>query len=336
MDVLSDVLKVIRLNGAVYLNAEFSAPWCVEAKFGLHTAVSRLPAADHIVYFHFLLEGRCSARLADGSEAVELGAGDVILFPHDSLHVMGSDLHLVPTASEPVLDQTGRDGLVQMRYGGRGDITRFVCGYLACDQRICRPLFSALPEMLRVPLGGTPATAWILDLLRVGVQESLAQNPGAASMLSKLSELIFVEAMRRYALSLPAEQKGWLAGLRDPHIGRALGLMHAKPGDPWTVEVLARKVALSRSALAERFTDLIGEPPMQYLTRWRLALAAQALRNGSDGIASIAARCGYDSEPAFNRAFKREFGTTPAAWRKNGRSSAQSAAPARTRRRSGR
>ena len=132
--------------------------------------------------------------------------------------------------------------------------------------------------MLRVPLGGTPATAWILDLLRVGVQESLAQNPGRRSMLSKLSELIFVEAMRRYALSLPAEQKGWLAGLRDPHIGRALGLMHAKPGDPWTVEVLARKVALSRSALAERFTDLIGEPPMQYLTRWRLALAAQALR----------------------------------------------------------
>ncbi len=335
MDVLSDVLKVIRLDGAVYLNAEFSAPWCVEAQYGLHTAASKLPQGNHIVFFHFLLDGRCSARLADGSETVELATGDVILFPHDSLHLMGSDPRLVPAASEPVLERSGRDGLVQMKYGGSGEKTHFVCGYLACDRRICRPLFSSLPEMLRVPLGGTPATAWILELLRVGVQESLAQNPGARSLLSKLSELMFVEAMRRHALSLPADQKGWLAGLRDPYVGRVLGLMHTRPADAWTVDALARKVALSRSALAERFTDLIGEPPMQYLTRWRLALAAQALQSGSEGIASIAARCGYDSEPAFNRAFKREFDTTPAAWRKNSRSGAQAAAPARTRNRSG-
>lgn len=336
MDVLSDVLKVIRLDGAVYLNAEFSAPWCVEAQFGLHTAASRLPEGNHIVFFHFLLDGRCRARLVDGSETVELVTGDVILFPHDSLHLLGSDLQLLPASSEPVLDKTGSDGLVQMQYGGRGETTRFVCGYLACDRRVCRPLFSSLPEMLRVPLAGTPATGWILDLLRVGVQESVAQHPGAGSLLSKLSELIFVEAMRRYALSLPAEQKGWLAGLRDRHVGRALALMHAKPAQPWTVEALARKVALSRSALAERFTDLIGEPPMQYLTRWRLALAAQSLQGGSDSIANVAARCGYDSEPAFNRAFKREFGTTPAAWRRKGGSGAQAAAPAKTRSRSGR
>jgi AraC-like DNA-binding protein len=169
--------------------------------------------------------------------------------------------------------------------------------------------------MLRVSIGDD--TAWLLQMLRVGVQESMAQGPGARSLLAKLAELMFVEAIRRFASAQPADQRGWLAGLRDRHVGRALALLHGKPAHAWTVDSLAREVALSRSAFAERFVELIGEPPMQYFTRWRLALAAQRLRTGNDTVARIAERTGYESEAAFNRAFKREFGMPPSAWRKS-------------------
>ena len=205
-----------------------------------------------------------------------------------------------------------------MRHGGGGEATRFVCGYLACNRSVCRPLLDALPRVLHIPIGDGPAAALLRELLRVGVRESSAARPGTESMLAKLSELMFVEAMRRYAENLPPEGKGWLAGVRDAHIGRALALLHGEPGRPWTVDELAREVALSRSALAERFTALVGEPPMQYLMRWRLALAGQALRSSGEAIARVAERSGYESEAAFNRAFKREFGMPPAAWRKAG------------------
>ena len=314
MDALSEVLKAIRLDGAMYLAAEFTAPWCVEAKFGLHTAAQRLPVTDHVMFFHVLTSGRCRARLADGTEEIEAGVGDVLLFPHDDLHVLGSDLKLGPAERERIEPLSG--SLIRMRHGGGGELTQFVCGYLACDRRVCRPLLTSLPRLMHVPLGRDGDSAWLLQLLNVGVQESTSENPGGTSMLAKLSELMFVEAMRRYAASLPLAQKGWLAGLRDPQVGRALALLHARPAQAWTVDELARDVAMSRSALAERFADLIGEPPMQYLTGWRLALAAQALRTGNESIARIAERCGYESESAFNRAFKREFAMPPAAWRK--------------------
>jgi AraC family transcriptional regulator, alkane utilization regulator len=315
MDALSEVLQAVRLDGAIYITAEFTAPWCVQTKFGLRTVAARLPRADHVVFFHMLTGGRALARLADGGETTEVRAGDVLLFPHDDLHVLGSDPSLAPAEREPTeLDPEGR--LIRMQYGGGGELTEFVCGYLACDRRIFRSLLSSLPRMMRVSIAGDGETSWLLQMLEVGVRESRTQNPGATSLLAKLAELLFVEATRRYAASLPSTQKGWLAGLRDPQIGRALALLHARPADPWTVEALARSVGMSRSVLAERFVDLIGEPPMQYLTSWRLALAAQALRTSNETIARISERCGYESEAAFNRAFKREFAKPPAAWRK--------------------
>jgi AraC-like DNA-binding protein len=203
-----------------------------------------------------------------------------------------------------------------MRHGGGGAPTRFVCGYLALSRSIFRPLLEALPPALCIPLGDGPAAALLRELFRAGVRESSALGPGAVSMLAKLAELLFVEALRRYGARLPPGGKGWLAGVRDPHVGRALALLHGEPGRSWTVDELARGAALSRSALAERFTALVGEPPIQYLLRWRLALAARELRSGSDSISRIAERTGYESEAAFSRAFKREFGTPPAAWRK--------------------
>ena len=325
MDALSDVLKSLRLEGAVYLNAEFTAPWCVQSKFGLASVRARLAGAEHVLFFHFLTEGRCKVRLADSMEALDVAAGDLVVFPNEDKHVMGSDLHLAPveTASLISPDATVESDLIQMRHGGGGVATRFVCGYLACSRSMCRPLLEALPRVLRIPIGEGPASALLRELLRVGVLESSMSRPGAQSMLAKLSELMFVDALRRYIENMPPGGKGWLAGVRDAHVGRALALLHAKPDRPWTVDELAREVALSRSAFAERFTALVAEPPIQYLMRWRLALAAQKLRSGREAIARVAEHSGYESEAAFSRSFKREFGMSPAAWRKAGAQGAQ-------------
>jgi len=318
MDALSDVLKSMRLEGAAYLNAEFTAPWCVQAKFGLASVRARLAGAEHVVFFHFLTEGGCKVRLADSVEALDVTAGDLVLFPQEDKHLLGSDLHLAPVDSASLIgaDVAADVDFIQIRHGGGGAATRFVCGYLACSRSVCRPLLDALPRLLRIPIGDGPAAALLRELLRVGVRESSASRPGAESMLAKLSELMFVEAMRRYVEDLPPGGKGWLAGVRDAQIGRALALLHGDPGRAWTVDELGREVALSRSALAERFATLVGEPPIQYLMRWRLALAAQALRSGNRAIAQVAEESGYESESAFNRAFKREFGMPPAAWRR--------------------
>jgi AraC-like DNA-binding protein len=318
MDALSEVLKSVRLEGAVYLDAEFTAPWCMHGKYGGGSVRERLPGAEHIVYFHFLTEGACQVRLLEGGRALDVSAGDLVLFPRDDRHLMGSDLHVAPAETEFLL--AGADatdpGLLRIRHGGGGAPTRFVCCYLSCSRTTIRPLVEALPRMLRIPIGDGHAATLVRELLRAGVRESSSTAPGAQSTLAKLAELLFVEAMRRCAESLAPGGRGWLAAVRDPQVGRALALMHADPGRAWTVEELARTVALSRSALADRFAELVGEPPIQYLGRWRLALAAQALRASGEAIVRIAERSGYESDAAFSRAFKREFGMPPAAWRR--------------------
>jgi len=318
MDALSDVLKSVHLEGAVFLNAEFTAPWCVRGESGMEMHKHHLAPAEHMVFFHFLTEGRCKVRLNETGEVIEVNGGDLVLFPQDDRHVMGTDLQLAPLGEEGTgtPDVAAEPDFIQIRYGGGGASTRFVCGYLLCNRSMCRPLFEALPRMLRIPIGDGHASALLRELLQAGVRASLESRPGTASTLAKLAELMFIEAMRRYVESLPPEGKGWLAGLRDAHVGRALALLHADPGRAWTVDDLAHEVALSRSALAERFTNIVGESPMQYLTRWRLALAAQMLRTGKEPITRIAERSGYESEASFNRAFKREFGMPPAGWRK--------------------
>jgi AraC-like DNA-binding protein len=325
MDALSEVLKSVHLEGAVFLNAEFTAPWCVRGESGMAIYKQRLRSIEHVVFFHFLIEGCCKVRLTATGQVLEVTAGDLVLLPQDDLHIMGSDLQMAPlgeggTRAPEVLADPD---FIQLRYGGGGAATRFVCGYLSCNRNMLRPLFEALPRMLRIPIGDGQASALLRELLQAGVRESQDSRPGTATALAKLAELIFVEAMRRYAQSLPPEGKGWLAGLRDVHIGRALALLHGDPARPWTVDELAHAVALSRSALAERFSLLVGEAPMQYLTRWRLALAAQMLRTGKDAVARVAERSGYESEAAFSRAFKREFGASPMSWRKGTTDSAR-------------
>jgi transcriptional regulator GlxA family with amidase domain len=191
-----------------------------------------------------------------------------------------------------------------------------VCGYLACDSALFKTLLAALPRLMIINMQDGTRGQWLASSLQFSLAEYAAPNAGASTVLAKLSELMFVEAIRRHTESLPPGQRGWLAGLRDRYVGRTLALMHSKPAHAWTVDELANQVGLSRSALGERFAAVIGQPPMQYLTRWRLQLAADLLHNSRRAIAAIAADVGYDSEAAFSRAFKRELGAAPATWRR--------------------
>ena len=316
MDALSEVLKVLRLETGIFLQANFTAPWCIDSAPGDEDVRSILPNAEHVAIYHLLVEGRCRARLPDGSLSVELGPGDLLLLPMGDQHLLGSDVQLAPVRAELLVEPGEDGGPARINYGGGGERTRFLCGYLACDKRLCQPLLGALPRLVRIPVGDGPATRWLMSSFELGAAESGASRPGGETLVARLSELLFVDAVRRYVDTLPAGQGGWFAGLRDPGVGRALSLMHARPGHAWTVDELARESAQSRSALTERFGRLLGEPPMQYLTRWRMSLAAQALRSGREPVARIAERLGYESEAAFNRAFKREFGSPPAAWRR--------------------
>jgi AraC-like DNA-binding protein len=318
MDPFSQVLKALRLEAGIFLDAEFTAPWCVDPAPG-REARQILPSAEHLAIYHLLVEGRCHARLSDDTAAVELAAGDLVLFPHGDGHLLGSDVRRAALPAVTLVEASPEGGLARIVHGGGGDRTRFICGYLACDSRLCRPLIEALPRMLRVPLGGSRSASWMVETLQHAAEESRAPRAGTDAVLTKLSELTFVEALRRYLETIPEQERSWLAGLRDPLVGRALGLMHAEPARPWTVDDLGREAGLSRSALAERFAHLIGEPPMQYLTRWRLALGARALKEGNEAVIQVAQRVGYESESAFNRAFKREFGMPPATWRRQSR-----------------
>ena len=213
MDVLSGVLKSVRLEGAVYLEAEFTAPWCILARYGLARVRARLPRAEHLIYFHFITEGRCKVRLADGVEVLDVGAGDLVLFPRDDRHLLGSDLQLAPVDTEGMADEADAVDFYRLRHGGGGSVTRFVCGYLACSRSVSRPLLQSLPHLMRIPMGDGPAAALVHNLLRAGVRESASARPGADSMLARVAELLFVDALRRHIEDLPPGGKGWLAGL---------------------------------------------------------------------------------------------------------------------------
>lgn len=315
MDALSDLLHAVKLNGALFLEARFTSPWCAEVHPS-YGAAEMLARFNPVLFFHIVAEGRCKVRLAADAKTIDLAAGDLVLMPKGDTHLLGSDLQLVPVDSDSLMRPAPLGGMATIDHGGGGDEARILCGFLSCDKTLCRLLLDALPRLLRVPLGDGPGAGWLVSLARRGAQENTAPGPGSATLLAKLAELLFVEAMRRYIESLPGEQTGWLAGLRDRYVGRALGLMHERPAHDWTVDELAEQVGLSRSALAQRFGDLLGQPPMQYLTRWRLALAAAMLRSSDRAIAQVAEEFGYESESAFNRAFKREFDVPPAAWRR--------------------
>lgn len=314
MNALSEVLQAVELTGAVFLDAEFRAPWCIAARGKL--AKLLMPDAEHFIHYHYVVDGHCLARVESAGE-LPLEGGDVVVYPHGDPHVMGSSLHLAPYPLANILAPPNRGEVAAVRYGGDGEATRIICGFLACDPHLCKPILSALPRLFSVSIRAGPSGEWLESSLRHSVAEAASTRAGADVVLARLSEVLFVETLRRHIERLPPGQTGWLAGLREPLVGEALKLLHGDPARAWTVAELAREVGCSRSVLAERFTQYLGQPPIQYLTSWRLALAASRLRSGGASLARIADEVGYESEAAFNRAFKREFGMPPARWRRH-------------------
>ena len=313
MDAFSQILSGVVLKGALFFNAEFSAPWGFDAPSARELAPILAPDAPHLLVYHFLVEGYGIVRL--GNEAIELEPGDVVVVPHGDAHEMCSAQGKAETLSEAMIAKLQTRDLSAMQAGGGGEVARFVCGFMVCDPLLCRPILQSLPPAFKVNLRSDRSGQWLENTLLHLVEEAASQHAGSEAVLAKLSEALFVDTLRRYLAGLPEQEVGWLAAARDPIIGKSLMLLHSRSPHPWTIAELAREVGLSRSSLVERFTRYLSEPPMAYLIRWRLKLAARALASTSRGVAEIAEDVGYESEAAFNRAFKREFGLPPARYR---------------------
>jgi AraC-like DNA-binding protein len=310
MDPLSDLLRVVRLDGAYFFAVEAAEPWSVETVAARELSPRIMPAAEHLISYHVLTEGRAYGGPI-GEEQVELAPGDVIVFPHGDAHVMSSapGLRLGPGVHTSTPAPYGQTVLL----GDQGPrLTSFVCGFLGCDRRPFNPLLAALPR--RIHLRGV-SNVWLGGFSRQLTEDSRLGRAGANGVLTRLAELMFIEVLRRYLDGMPPGQTGWLAGVRDEVVGRALSLLHGRPGHPWTLADLAREAASSRSSLARRFAMLVGQPPMQYLTQWRMQVAANLLAQSGAKVATIGATVGYDSEAAFSRAFKKATGLAPGAWR---------------------
>ena len=317
MDALSDVLRAAHLTGGVFLHAEFTAPWCIAARISPEHCYPALGPASHLIIYHYVVEGAFRLRIdGDEGDGVTVGAGEIVLLPRNDLHLMGSDLSVEPVPGKQIIRPPANGGLYSIHHGGNGERTRMVCGFLGCGRAEGNPVIASLPQVLKLNVEEGAAAEWIRSTFHYAAEEVAAGRAGSETVLSKLSELLFVETVRRYAETLPEGQTGWLAGLRDRYVARALALLHRDFAREWTVDDLGQEVGLSRSAFAERFTRIIGAAPMHYLTHWRMQVAAQKLRDTSASLAQVADLVGYESEAAFSRAFKKNFGTAPATWRR--------------------
>ena len=315
MDAFSEILSGVKLNGALFFNAEFSNPWGF-ASPGSGKMAGMLEVRNaHLIIYHLVVDGDASIVLENG-ETLELSSGDIVVIPHGDPHLMSGDHGARrPYPNYGVVEKVKARDLSPLRAGGGGPVTRFVCGYMTCDPNLGRPILSGLPSVFKVNIRADSSGRWLENSILHLVEEAALGGVGSEAMLAKLSEALFVDTLRRYVAALPEQQTGWLAGTRDPIVGKILGLMHSRVAHPWTIADLAESVGISRSALVERFTKFVPEPPMAYLTRWRLQLAARSLERTSRGVAEIAADVGYESEAAFNRAFRREFGQPPGRYR---------------------
>jgi AraC-like DNA-binding protein len=313
-DALSDVLKSVRMTGAVFFNVTARAPWVAEQCSREMVLPLIRAGAEHLISYHIVIEGSCFACLIGEENHVEVKAGEVIVFTRGEPHVMSS----VPGMRTDPVPPDALNGIqlpYVLSYGGEGPATvKLVCGFLACDSGPFNPLLENLPPILIGDTGSGGNMPWLGSLIRLAMTELSDKRAGSESVLGKFAELMFIEVVRQYLEALPPQQMGWLAGLRDPIVGKALSLMHAYPANEWGLQDLARSVGSSRSEFAERFAGLVGHPPMQYLAKWRMQVASSLLRDNVN-IAAIAAEVGYGSEASFSRAFKRIVGVPPSLWR---------------------
>lgn len=324
IDVLSDVLRAVRLSGALFFLTDASSPWSVAVpEAGSLTSILH-PRAQHLVSYHVVTQGTCWCHTAS-APPLFLDEGDVVVIPHGHAYQLSQPCgHPNEWAPHDILaffhDMAAPDHpFVVTEGGGRSEGVKVLCGFLGCDVRPFNPVFATLPPLLHVPRARDGQRDHLGHLAEFTMQESSARNPGTESVLLRLAELMFVEVVRRHLAGITPGETGWLAGLRDPVVGQALGLLHRYPERAWTLPMLAREVNQSRSVLAERFTQFTGTPPMQYLTRWRMQLASRMLADGNAKVAAVASAVGYESQAAFNRAFRRATGVPPAAWRRGAR-----------------
>ncbi len=319
-DALSDVLKTVRLTGATFFDVVARAPWVAESPPRELILPKILPDAGHLIAYHVVTEGSCFANIL-GEEPIALEAGEVIVFTKGDPHVLSSDpgMRAEPGTARRARRLSAANCRSSSTTAASGPVSaKFVCGYLACDARPFNPLLDNLPPVIKAGDPQGSDKGWLGQFIRLAMMESADKRAGGESVLAKLSELMFIEVIRRHLEALPPERAGWLAGLRDPFVGKTLSLMHARPAHNWTIEELAKEVGLSRSVLAERFADVVGMPPMTYLANWRMQIATGLLSGGSSNIAAVAAEIGYGSEAAFSRAFKKMMGVPPSVWRRRG------------------
>ncbi len=312
MDALSQVLRSVRLTGGIFLEARFTAPWCVRSQLTPEDCTPYMAAPAQILAYHFVIGGRLVCEVE--GEAIEVDAGEVILLPRNDSHDLASATGLKPVKAGDLIQLPEGEGLARIIHGGGGEETHLVCGFLASEEAY-NPLIASLPRMLKLDIRRGTSRDWVEASVRFAARELAVGRFASSDIMSRLSELLLVEAVRDYAAGLDGSQSGWLAGLKDRQIGQALALLHNRIEAPWTIDGLASEVSMSRSAFVDRFTTLMGLPPIRYLTQWRLGVAKEKLRSGRGNVAQIAHAVGYESEEAFNRAFKREFGQPPARWR---------------------
>jgi AraC-like DNA-binding protein len=313
VDALSDVLRAVRLTGAIFFDVHASEPWVAQTPVGRSIVGRMFPGAEHLISYHVVMSGTCWAGIA-GEPPLQLSAGDIIVFPHGDSHGMSSAPGMRDRPNLSLYRRPTEDQLpFTISVGASGpESARFICGFLGCDARPFNPLLAALPRAIHV--NGRAGGA-LGPFVEFAVAEAKARRPGSECVLGHVSELMFVDVVRAYLETLPPDRTGWLAGLRDRFVGRALTSLHHDPARGWTLDLLAHDVGLSRSVLADRFAQLVGQPPMQYLANWRMQLAANQLVASTDSIADVADRVGYESEAAFSRAFKKATGVAPSQWR---------------------
>ncbi len=315
MDALSEVLRAVRVTSAFFFNGEFSRPWRFATRESRAVARVLAPGTDPLVLFHLVTLGEATVRVA-GHDDVPLAAGDIVLFPHGDHHEVWNGRALRRFDVTRLLPTLRAGGLATEKWGGSGPVTKLICGYFGCERYAERLFLSGLPAVFKVNIRGDATGSWIESAIGQSVSELESGRAGRLALLSKLAEAVFMEALCRYMDELPPERTGWLAGARDPVVGQALACIHRDPSRGWTLAELAKAVGASRTVLAERFTRLLGEPPLAYLGRWRLQLAARLLETTDRKVLRVAMDVGYLSEAAFNRAFKREFGVPPARYRR--------------------
>jgi len=322
-DPLSEVLRSVRLTGGVFLDVRMTAPWCVLSQLTPEDVTPFLATPAQLISYHCVIDGRMLVTV-EGEPAMEVRAGEVVLLPRNDAHVLASASGLLAVSAHELIQPSADGGLARASHGGGGEPTNMVCGFLASDD-LYNPLFAALPRLLKLDIREGASRDWVEASVRFAASQLTQGKLASSGVMSRLSELLLTEAVREYAATLGAQNIGWLRGLADPHVGRAIALIHTKLSAPWSTETLAKEVALSRSAFVERFTRLVGVPPMRYVTNWRLQTTKLNLQETRASIANLAHSVGYESEEAFSRAFKREFGLAPAQWRAR-----QIAAPDRT------